>query len=282
MELRYLGTSQARLGGDNACPVASVYFSLYLLYSTAPRVESLVQYLKHACEDYLDCIRKGVHEGRFEHVTQPLSRHRFVRASMKLDDDLECSGLMLTPESLYDQLPADGPFANSAFQLLRGIRPALEKIAACVSKIDGEEGDLLAHEQPARAFAFSRAGATIAGSCRRLPGGALRWDFVDPHERVLTSFPPPKRESSAIWATCSTIAQAVGFLETVYPPSTSIESILGITEENTYEHLRPAPFYSLTVFKREFASKHIARRAYEEAMAKSNPIYVRRVTQQQY
>ena len=171
---------------------------------------------------------------------------------MTVDDDLERHGLMLASEELYDQVPAQ----FRALKTVMGLRPALEDIERAVR--GPNSGGV-------RAFVFSRGGATMAGACRLNGDGTVRFDLVDSHERVI-SFAPPRQTSSAVWARCYSIDEALRVLHDLYKPATSVADLLAVREDEYIEQKRPKSMFSLTSFKKVFATADDAQRFYAEKL----------------
>jgi len=268
--LRYLGTSQARLDGFAACPTISVYLAAYLLYSTKIEQSSLVEYIHLGCQDYLHCIETGIHKGAYEHVTGPLLRHHGINEIMVLDNDLDTSGFMLASPELYNQIP--GEFARPEYCLVKGIRPAFERIVQTVMQVKEEPPAL--EDQPIRSFAFARNGKCISGSCRRLPGGkGVRFDFIDSHDVLFREYPPPTNQSSAVWITCDSLNEAVAAIERLFPPATDISDLVEVKSNTDYQTLRPKSSYSLTVFRKEYTTPEEAQLAARDAIASGQPAY---------
>jgi hypothetical protein len=256
MEVRYLGVSQKRLGAIVACPTISAYMALYLLYSDAPLAESIVTYIRHGATVFLMDTEK--HKGRFEDIVHPYNRYpQHLSRLMRIDDTLDCNGLMLASPEMYTSLPNE--FANRDFQLVHGIRPALERIVNAVTPV------------AARAFGFARNGRTLSGVVRKSGANAVRFDFVDSHDCILPSCPPRDNVSSAMWVTCHSLNDAVRFLEERYPPAKDLRG-MNVTKDDPLE-VTASALYSLTVFRPEFSSSADAEAAGRHAAESNAPYY---------
>lgn len=260
----YLNTSQARLGATNACATNSCYVACYLLYSTTPKAASIVEYLRKGSSDWLMGLELRHHDGWLEHPTVPLARHPFIKASMEIDAGLEANGLMLATEELYAAAPEE--YQNPDYLLFKGLAPALERLARFVAELPVWR---------ARSFCFSRAKYTMAGCVRRVPDGPggtkqLRWDLFDPHERTIAGFAPEQNTSSAVWITCFSLADAVGFIEHLFPPSIEVDSLyqadVRVNPRKPETNKIPGPMYALVVFKPKFDSAEQASSYYERQM----------------
>lgn len=262
----YLDTDQAREGGPIACPSIAVDMAFYLLYSETPTANSIIQIIRHGASDWRNS-RTPANMSTYENAAEPYNRNVMLKTHMSIENDF--CGLMISQnisKSELAKMPAS--FRDEGFVLHKNIRDSIQLIADKVMK-----------ELPpcvARSFAFSRGLLTMCGCCRKMRDGkTIRFDLVDSHCRLIT---PGRKEGSAIWIQCYGVADAVHFLELLFPPATSLDSLVAktktvyipsddhssageyveIPEEND-SHFVPGPMYTITVFAPNFKTPEESR-----------------------